>query len=246
MKKTAVRKSVVKPKNQNRMSTGNLYDYPTPENNPPDEDYDFVSANGEENVSVTDTQSFKSFAIDANSQETGSIVSSIHESEFEDAIDEKDYWLLNKSEQHFSLIPVLTINSFKNISKSVQKQYDKVLMYSSISSRGKHEHHMNESTENDTKFNFQFSHHFISEEIFEEYAEDSDSSSDEMEIKMDLDNDYNDFSPKQEEINNAIEIKIDIENHSLKKSNKTVSIVWAEMKTQNIFLEITPSTIIHS
>ena len=139
------------------------------------------------------------------------------------------------------------MNSFKDISRSVQKQYDKVLMYSSIKSSeklDKLDSSIGESAEHDSKFNFQFSHHFIDPEKFEEYSEDSDSSEDEMEIKLEEDGEFN-FTKKKKEIDNAIELKIELENHKLEKNNKVITVIWADMRTQNIFLELTPSSIIH-
>lgn len=163
-----------------RMSAGNFGDNQgfinQPEEQAEDDPDEFMTADEEETKSQIqsevsdansndDSQSFKSFAMELGN-DGGSVASSIHDSAFEDAVDEVDYWQLNHAQQHFSLIPVLTMSSFKNISKSIRSQYENVKLYSSVKSskEGKPMQGLSESTYFEKESNFQFSHHFIDPE----------------------------------------------------------------------------------
>ena len=254
MKRTNAKKSFVQHKAQLRMSTGDITQNQESINKSQaslnDEDEFLTAFDGENDDEISDNQSFKSLAMDLGNA-GGSLASSIHESVFTDAIEDPDHWNLNRKEQHFSLIPVLTINSFKNIGKFIKKQYGGSTLYSSVSSAKKlkkSNEELSESIRNEVKLNFQLSHHLIdSEKLIGNSDEEIDSDSEEeKEVKLKDIEEYIEFSPpKDTEIHSAIEINFEIQRHTLQKTNKTISLVDIDVKTQNILIEMTPCTIIH-
>jgi hypothetical protein len=121
VKRTTFRKNIAANKNKIQMSQGHIGDGLNESiyRSVKDDTDEFHTAYGDDfNVKnssskIDDNESFKSFAVDMEK----SIASSIQESQFMDAYDDNDSWYLNVQTQHFSLIPVLTIKSFRNISK---------------------------------------------------------------------------------------------------------------------------------
>ena len=201
-----------------------------------DEEMKSQNPSGDIEKSISDSQSFKSFNMNMDNPE-GSVVSSIHESQFGDALDETDYWKLNHDHQHFSLIPILTINSFKSIGKSIKSRYDSMKLSSSvISSReGKGNQALLDSDDNQEETNFHLPHHYIDSENL--LFESEDESDEEQEVRL---GGIKPSTRRETEIQNSIEVTVDIQKHRLKKRNKNVSLVDVNIRTQNIFVELTP------
>lgn len=241
MKRTSIRAPSNKGQTDLHHSTDNL----TKHGN----DSVYLSAYGE-NESHDDNESFKSFAMDADLQHS-QMSSMIDESKFEDAIDDPDVWFVSKQNQHFSQIPILTMKSFTQIAKLRQIKDDGKAMFKSMTSHAdlkKSTKVKSSSSENDQNFansNFQLSHYLVDSELIEDH-EDSDSASEyEEEKQVKLESSTQSKKSTNELLDSVIEVKIDFTRHKRKQKKNDIFLADIEIKTLNVLVEVTPSSIIH-
>ena len=193
-----------------------------------------------------DELSFKSFAENIFPNKQDEVESSIAESQFIDAHDTDDIWFINPLIQHFSIIPIFTMNTFKSISKSVVPNNESKIMTSSTFNT----HDIKTSISNSIKqiYNrkFQFTHQLIDKENFDWFL-DSNSSSDDEEkpVKLDCSSDsINSLNPELTGVENAIQVNFIVNKSFPRQDRPTMYLIDIEIETQNIFIELVPTSIV--